>query len=129
MDSRAAGPGGQRRDQEPAQARRNLDRHCNRQISTSVVSYNKPRVNVAPKISITTMSIGIGEGSCGGRKNETIMEMKQAKQNIRPRKDKKVKLRQVEGRARIPKLEIKTAAVAPQLALRWLCYPLCLSPL
>ncbi|MCP3664574.1 MAG: hypothetical protein GY696_19135, partial [Gammaproteobacteria bacterium] len=75
VDSPASGPRDQRRDQQPAQARRNLDRHYNRQISTSVNSYNKTRVKVEPRISITTMSMGLGEGSCGRRKNETIMEM------------------------------------------------------
>ncbi len=57
------------------------------------------------------------------KKNDTIMEMKQAKQNIRPRKDKKVKLRQVEGQARIPKLEIKTAAVAPPASVKGVTLP------
>ena len=136
VDSQAAGPGDQRRDQQPAQARRNLDMHSNRQISTFVDSYRKPRVNVAPKISITTMSISSNEGgSCGLRKNEIIMATVQpkqtvkAKQNIRPKKDKKVKLRQVEGQARIPKLELNKANVVPQASIRDVTLFLCLSTL
>ncbi len=69
VDSRAAGPGGgpgnQWQDQQPAQARRNLDRRSNSQISTFVDSYRKPRVNIAPMISITTMSTSSNGGGGG----------------------------------------------------------------
>ena len=53
---RGGGTRGQLRDPEPAQTRRNLDKSSNPQLSTFVKTYRKPRVSIAPVISITVVS-------------------------------------------------------------------------